>query len=148
MFKFTIHRKTITITSITDTRWIVRQEAHGPRRSPDIIMNNVFDKMGNLTVNRACGSSSTIDKFWPVVHEKKIFNVFAIYDPRVKNHLTPRMFHAKYQYILRPVVHEKIFLKFINIFLILPLIGPQRGQPLYLNKSESPSRKHVSLKFG
>jgi len=26
-----------------------------------------------------------------------------------------------------PVVHEKKFLRFIKIFLILPLIGPQKG---------------------
>jgi len=42
----------------------------------------------------------------------------------------------------RPVVHEKKI--FINIFLILPLLGPKRDQPIYLNKSESPSPKYVS----
>jgi len=38
------------------------------------------------------------------------------------------------------VFEKKAFLKFIKIFLILPLMGPA----LYLHKSESPSPKHVS----
>jgi len=38
----------------------------------------------------------------------------------------------------RPVVYEK------KIFITFSLFCPNRGQPLYLNKSESPSPKHVS----
>jgi len=41
----------------------------------------------------------------------------------------------------QPVVHEKIYQNFPYFF---PLLGPKSGQPLYLNKSESPSPKHVS----
>jgi len=37
------------------------------------------------------------------------------------------------------------FLKMIKISLFGPLLGPKRGQPLYLNKSESPSLKHDSF---
>jgi len=60
--------------------------------------------MGILIVNRACGSSSTIDTFfWPVVHENKIFEDLTKFS------------------------------------LFCPLLGPKRGQPLYLNKSESSS---------
>jgi len=31
--------------------------------------------------------------------------------------------------------------------LFCPLLGPKRGQPLYLNKSEYPSPKHVSYQM-
>jgi len=56
-----------------------RQEVHGSRRSPVIIMNNVFDNMGNLIVNRAFGSSSTIDTIFGQLFVKRRFlNVFAI----------------------------------------------------------------------
>jgi len=45
----------------------------------------------------------------------------------------------------RPVVHEKkIFEDLSKFSLFCPLLGPKRGQPLYLNKSESPSPKNVS----
>jgi len=40
----------------------------------------------------------------------------------------------------RPVVHEKIFEDLSKFSLFCPLMG----QPLYLNKFESPSPKHVS----
>jgi len=43
-----------------------------------------------------------------------------------------------------PVVHEKIF-EDLSKF---SLLGLKRGQPLYLNKSESPSPKHVSYQVG
>jgi len=43
------------------------------------------------------------------------------------------------------VVHEKnIFEDLSKCSLLCPLLGPKRGQTLYLNKSESPSPKHVS----
>jgi len=39
----------------------------------------------------------------------------------------------------RPVVHEKkIFEDLSKFSFFCPLLGPKRGQPLYLNKSESP----------
>jgi len=41
----------------------------------------------------------------------------------------------------RPVVHEKKIFEDLTKF---SLLGPKRGQPLYLNKSEYPSPKHVS----
>jgi len=45
----------------------------------------------------------------------------------------------------RPMVHEKnIFEDLSNLSLIYPLLGPQMGQPLYFNKSESPFPRHVS----
>jgi len=45
----------------------------------------------------------------------------------------------------RPVVHEKnIFEDLLKFSLFSPLLGPKRCQPLYLNKYESPSPKHVS----
>jgi len=45
----------------------------------------------------------------------------------------------------RPVVHEKkIFEDLSKFSLFCPLLGSKMGQPLYLNKSESPSPKHVS----
>jgi len=38
------------------------------------------------------------------------------------------------------LVHEKkIFEDLSKFSLFFPLLGPKRGQPLYLNKSESPS---------
>jgi len=44
-----------------------------------------------------------------------------------------------------PVVHEKKIFEYLsNISLFCPLLGPKRDQILYLNKSESPSLKHVS----
>jgi len=44
----------------------------------------------------------------------------------------------------RPVVHEKIFWRFNKIFLILPLIGPQKGPaPLFEQIWTSPLN-HVS----
>jgi len=43
--------------------------------------------------------------------------------------------------------HEKkIFEDLSKYFLFCPLLDPKRGQPLYLNKSESPYPKHVSCK--
>jgi len=48
----------------------------------------------------------------------------------------------------RAVVHEKIFEDLPNFSLFCLLLGPKRGQPLYLNKSESLSPKHVSTTFG
>jgi len=43
------------------------------------------------------------------------------------------------------VVHEKkIFQDLSRFSLFCPLLGPKRRQPLYLNKSESSSSKHVS----
>jgi len=48
----------------------------------------------------------------------------------------------------RPVVHEKkIFEDLSKLSLLCPLLGPKRGQPLYLNKSDSPSSKHVSYQL-
>jgi len=45
----------------------------------------------------------------------------------------------------QPVVHKKkIFEDFSKLSLFCPLLGPKRGQPLYLNKSEFTSPKHVS----
>jgi len=86
-----------------------------------------------------------------VVHEKKIFKSFcyvslykimspkgvAVYDPTDfistnLNLLAPRMFHAKYQSFPASGSWEEDFLRFNKIFLILPLIGPQRGPaPFY-----------------
>jgi len=44
-----------------------------------------------------------------------------------------------------PEVHEKkIFEDLSKLSLFCPLLGPKRGQPLYMNKFESPSSKHVS----
>jgi len=43
-----------------------------------------------------------------------------------------------------PVVHEKIFEHLTKFSLFCPLLEPKGGQPLYLNKFESPSPKHVS----
>jgi len=43
-----------------------------------------------------------------------------------------------------PVVHEKKIFKDLSKFsLFCPLLGPKRGQPLDMNKSESPSLNHV-----
>jgi len=45
----------------------------------------------------------------------------------------------------RPVVHEKkIFEDLSKVSIFCHLLGPKGGQPLYLNKSESPCPKHVS----
>jgi len=45
----------------------------------------------------------------------------------------------------RPVVHEKKIFKDLSKFpLIFPLNGPLRGQPLELNKSESPLPRDTS----
>jgi len=45
----------------------------------------------------------------------------------------------------RPVVHEKkIFQDSSKFSLFCLLFGPKSGQPLYLNKCEFPSPKHVS----
>jgi len=44
----------------------------------------------------------------------------------------------------RPAVHEKIFEYLSKLSLFCPLLGPKKGQSLYLNKFESPSPKHVS----
>jgi len=45
----------------------------------------------------------------------------------------------------RPVVREKkIFENLTKFSLFCPLLRPKRGQPLYLNKSESPSQNHIS----
>jgi len=42
-------------------------------------------------------------------------------------------------------VHEKkIFEDLSKVSLFCLLLGPKGGQPLYLNKSESPSSNHVS----
>jgi len=63
--------------------------------------------------------------------------VGAIHDPRDfiwtnLNLLAPRMFHATYQYILASSWWEEDFWRFIKIFLILPLIGHQKGPaPLF-----------------
>jgi len=49
----------------------------------------------------------------------------------------------------RPVVHEKkIFEELSKFSFFCPLLGPKKGQPLYLNKSESPSPGMFSGKFG
>jgi len=49
----------------------------------------------------------------------------------------------------RPLVHEKIFEDLSKLSLFCPLLDPKRGQPLYLNKSESPSSKNIfPAKFG
>jgi len=43
------------------------------------------------------------------------------------------------------LVHEKkIFEDLSKCSLFCPLLCPKRGQPLYLNKSQSPSPRHVS----
>jgi len=48
-----------------------------------------------------------------------------------------------------PVVHEKmIFEDLSKVSLFCPLVGPTSGQPLYLNKSESPFPKMFPTKFG
>jgi len=58
------------------------------------------------------------------------------------NLLAPRMFRSK---AFWPVVHEKkIFEDLSKFSLYCPLLAPKMGQPHYLNKSESPSPKHVS----
>jgi len=45
----------------------------------------------------------------------------------------------------RPVVHEKKILEELTkLSLFCPFSGPKRGQPLYLNNSESSSPNHVS----
>jgi len=43
---------------------------------------------------------------------------------------------------LQPVVHEKKIFE-AKFSLFCPLLGPKMGQPLYLNKSESPFSNHV-----
>jgi len=48
-----------------------------------------------------------------------------------------------------PVVHEKKIFKDLSKFPIFcPLNGPLRGQPLDLNKSESPFPEILPTKFG
>jgi len=47
----------------------------------------------------------------------------------------------------RPVVHKKIFEVLSKFSLFCPLLGPKRSQPHYLNKSESPSPKHISYQL-
>jgi len=47
------------------------------------------------------------------------------------NLLAPRVIHAKYQCIPTSGSWEEDFWRFIKISLVLPRIGPQRGQPLY-----------------
>jgi len=60
-----------------------------------------------------------------------------IHDPRdfiwtLLNPLVPRMFYVKYQCIPTSGSWEKDYLIFIKIFLILPVIGPQKGpSPLF-----------------
>jgi len=50
---------------------------------------------------------------------------------------------------LQPVIHEKkIFEDLSKFSLFRPLLGPKGGQPLYLNKSESPSPSLFPAKFG
>jgi len=45
----------------------------------------------------------------------------------------------------RPVIHEKnTFEDLSNFSLFCPHWGLKRGKPLYLNKNESSSPKHVS----
>jgi len=44
----------------------------------------------------------------------------------------------------RLVVHEKIFEDLTKFSLFCPLLGPKRGQSVYLNKPKSPSPNHVS----
>jgi len=45
----------------------------------------------------------------------------------------------------QPVVHEKKNFEVLSkLSLFCPLLDAKRGQPLYLNKSVSPSPKHVS----
>jgi len=60
------------------------------------------------------------------------------------NLLARRMLHSKYQCIPAGGSREEDFSRFIKIVLTLPLLGQKRGQPLYLNKFESRSPKHVS----
>jgi len=48
----------------------------------------------------------------------------------------------KYQCIPASGSWEDLW-RFFKISLFRPLLGPKWGQPLYLNKSESPSPKHV-----
>jgi len=104
--------------------------------------------MGNLIVNTACGSSSTIDTiFGHWFMRRRFLNDFAIYDPRdfILTKITlPQGCSMPIINAFLPVVHEKIFFNLSTFSLFYPLLGPKRGQPLYLNKSESPSRKHVS----
>jgi len=48
-----------------------------------------------------------------------------------------------------PVIHEKkIFEDSTKLSLFYPLLGPKRGRPLYLKKSEFPSQIMFSTKFG
>jgi len=48
-------------------------------------------------------------------------------------------------YAFRPVVYEKKIFKDLSKFpLFCPLNGPLRGQPLDLNKSESPFPRDIS----
>jgi len=61
-----------------------------------------------------------------------------------QNILAPSMFHAKYQCIPETGSLEEDFLRLIKIFLILPLIGHQKGPAPLSEQSESPSPKHVS----
>jgi len=75
----------------------------------------------------------------------------AIRDPRdficiTSNRLPPRMLHAKHQCIPASTwFMRRTFLKIYKMFsLFCPLLAPKSGQPFYLNKSESPSSKHVS----
>jgi len=72
----------------------------------------------------------------------------ATHDPRDfiwtnLNPLAPRTLHTTYQCIPAIGSWEEDFWRFVKIFLILPPIGPQKGPAPYLNKSESPSPRHV-----
>jgi len=51
------------------------------------------------------------------------------------------MIHNKYQCVLASCSWEDDLSK---VSLLCPLLGSKRGQPLYLNKSESSSPNHVS----
>jgi len=46
---------------------------------------------------------------------------------------------------LQQVVHE-IFEDLSTFYLFCPLLGSERGHPLYLNKSESQFPRHISYK--
>jgi len=68
--------------------------------------------MGNLTVNRSCGYSSTIDTIfgqWLMIMRRRCLNVFSIYDPSdfILTKITlPHGCPMPNINAFRPVVHE------------------------------------------
>jgi len=120
----------------------------GPQKRPAPLFEQIW-----IPILQACFLPSLVE-IGQVVLEKKIFCAFpyiilckslspwggAIHDPRDLiwtnlNLLAPRVLHTIYQCIPAGGSWEEGLSK---LCLLCPLLGPKRGQPLYLNKSESP----------